>query len=60
MEEIFELAIKVNREEIPDDFDDFRRFVMETPEGELIVISRSEYMEARKASEAGRKAGEKK
>lgn len=59
MEEIFELAIKVTREEIPEDFDDFRRFVMEASDGSLIVVSRSEYIKARD-DQAGLKAGDKK
>ncbi|MHB0977632.1 MAG: hypothetical protein ACYC1U_10675 [Candidatus Aquicultorales bacterium] len=38
MEKLFELPIKVTREEIPEDFDSFRRYVMETSDGRLIVV----------------------
>lgn len=61
MEELFELAIKVSREEIPENFDEYRRFVVETPDGELAVVSRSEYVDAaRRLRQAGLKAGMKK
>ncbi len=64
MEELFELAVKVTREEIPDDFENFRRFLMETDDGGLAVVSRSEYMKARRNAkrygQAGLKAGLKK
>lgn len=64
MDELFELAVKVTREEIPDDFEDFRRFLMETDDGNLLVVNRSEYMKARKGAkrfgQTGLKAGQKK
>ncbi|MCL5291772.1 MAG: hypothetical protein M1548_04475 [Actinobacteria bacterium] len=57
MNEALELAVKITREEIPEDFEEFRRFIMETDDGKLVVVSGNEYTKSRRSQQAGLKAG---